>query len=174
MKTIGVTQRVFRDPTPQFPIRHKDRRREDDRPQREPSVKFLYGEVPEGRGQRTMNTVPMPMLGTSSSPPVDEGSMRISLVLGVISLVFLGQCWLVSSVSTITGLLNWRPEFLGPVLEWSRHSFPVSLIGVHLFGIMSSSLSGGQRQLGSWSIGLFWLGVIGVVTTMIMMRVFGW
>lgn len=171
MKNIGSTQRVFRDPTPQFPIRHKDRRREDDRPQRESSVKFVFEEVPEGRGQLSMNTVSVPMLGSSSTSYVDEVSMKISLVLGVISLVFLGQQWLVYSMTLIMQILEWFPSFLEPVYEWRRGSFFVSLIGVHLFGILSSSLSGGQRQLGSWSIGLFWLGVVGCMTTWIMIRV---
>ncbi len=169
MKSIGVTQRVFRDPSPQFPIRHKDRRREDDRPQGEPSVKFLYSEVPEGRGQLTMNTVSMPSLGSSLDVVTSEKSLRTGKVLGVISLGFLGQLWLIVLMSLLSGFLGWDWTLWHDCLRWS---FPLSLFGVHLFGMFSSNLSDGEVTLGQWSIGLFWLGVLIWVPLQIMLNFF--
>lgn len=157
MKHVGVTQRVFRDPTPQFPIRHKDRRREDDGLQRELSEKFIYQQVPEGRGQLSMNTVSMPVLGSSLDVSLGEKSLLVGKVLGVISLILLGQLWMIVMMSFLSGLLGWNWPFWHDCLGWS---FPVSLLGVHLFGIFSSSLSDGDLTLGQLSIGLFWLGLL--------------
>jgi hypothetical protein len=157
VKHVGVTQRVFRDPTPQFPIRHKDRRRVDDRPQREPSVHFLYKEVPEGRGQLSMNTVSMPVLGSSSDLAMGRPSPVFGKVLGVISLILLGQLWMIVTMSFLCGALGWDWTFWHDHLGWS---FPVALLGVHLFGMFSSNASEGDFTLGQISIGLFWLGLL--------------
>ena len=167
MKHIGVTQRVFRDPKPQFPIRHKDRRREDDRPQRESSVKFLFEEVPEGRGQLSMNTVSMPVLGSSSDVGMSKKSLLLGKVLGIVSLVFLGQLWLIVVMSFLSGLMEWNWSFWHDCLGWS---FPVSLLGVHLFGMFSSNFSDGDITLGQLSIGIFWLGVLIWVPLQIMIN----
>lgn len=162
MKTIGVTQRVFRDPTPQFPIRHKDRRREDDRPQREPDERFLYVEVPEGRGQLSLNTVPVPTLGSSSDLQTgpETRSPLTGMVLGVISLIFLVQNWLLVGMSMVSGLFGWDSGL------WSEHlgfSFVMSLYGVHLFGWFSSYLTDDRWSPGVISIVLFWFGLLGSI-----------
>ena len=132
-------------------------------------MKFLYSEVPEGRGQLTMNTVSMPSLGSSLDVVTSEKSLRTGKVLGVISLGFLGQLWLIVLMSLLSGLLGWDWTLWHDCLRWS---FPLSLFGVHLFGMFSSNLSDGEVTLGQWSIGLFWLGVLIWVPLQIMLNFF--
>lgn len=129
-------------------------------------MKFLYSEVPEGRGRPTMNMVSMPSLGSSLDVVTSEKSLRTGKVLGVVSLSFLGQLWLIVLMSLLSGFLGWDWTLWHDCLRWS---FPLSLFGVHLFGMFSSNLSDGEVTLGQWSIGLFWLGVLIWVPLQIML-----